>query len=112
MLKMYAKTEHMMDMLSTFSTRQWKFDSSNTKKLWSSLSEEDRQTFWYDLEEFKWSPYIKSFYYGIRKHILHEDVNNMKEALAKNRKLIWLHRLSIFLGIYLLLQIYLIFSKY
>lgn len=83
---MYARTEDMMDLLAAFSTRQWKFDNSNIVQLWSLLSEEDRQTFWFSLKDFDWKLYMKSFYHGIRKHILHEDLNNTTEALSKNRK--------------------------
>lgn len=86
MLKMYTKTEHIMDLLYGFTTRQWTFDNSNIRELWSSLSQEDRNTFWYSLDKFDWKPYIKSYYYGIRKHILHEDLNNTRRALTKNKK--------------------------
>lgn len=91
MLKMYTRTEDLMDLLYTFSTRQWTFDNSNIIKLWSSLSDEDRQTFWYSLEEFDWKIYIKSFYFGIKKYILHEDLSNTTIALAKNRKYDFIH---------------------
>lgn len=83
---MYAKTEHTMDLLYEFTTRQWKFDNSNTQELWSLLSQKDRITFFYSLEGFDWKPYVKSYYYGIRKHILHEDLNNAEKARAKNQK--------------------------
>lgn len=86
MLKMYAKTEYTMDLLYIFTTRQWKFDNRNMKELWSFLSKEDRISFHYSFEEFDWKPYIKSYYYGIRKHILHEDLNNIARAKAKNQK--------------------------
>lgn len=86
MLNLYARTEYMMDLLYEFTTRQWKFDNSNTRKLWSLLSHEDRSTFWYSLEEFDWTSYIKIYYYGIRKHILQEDLSNILSAKSKNRK--------------------------
>lgn len=83
---MYAKTEDMMVLLRKFTMNEWKFDNSNTKKLWSSLCQEDRQTFWFSLDKFDWDSYSKCFYYGIREHILHEDLSNIPEALARNRK--------------------------
>lgn len=86
MLKMYRKTENMIDLLYEFTTKQWIFENSNTKKLWSSLSEEDRSTFCYSLENYGWEPYLKSYYYGIRKHLLGEDQSNIEEAKKKNRK--------------------------
>jgi alcohol-forming fatty acyl-CoA reductase len=86
MLKMYAKTENMMDLLKVFTTRQWSFDNENTRKLWLSLSKEDRNMFWFSLEGFDWKAYIKIYYFGIRKHILHEDLSNTEKAISKNQK--------------------------
>jgi len=82
---MYAKTESMIDLLYEFSTRQWTFDNSNTRELWSSLSKDDRETFMFGLKEFDWKSYIKTYYYGIRKHILHEDLSNVEKASSKNQ---------------------------
>jgi len=86
MLRMYAKTESMIDLLYEFSTKQWKFDNKNTRQLWLSLSKDDRNMFQFSLKSFDWKSYIKSYYYGIRKHILHEDLSNVEEALSKNKK--------------------------
>jgi len=86
MLRMYAKTESMIDLLYEFSTKQWKFDNKNTRQLWLSLSKDDRNMFQFSLKSFDWKSYIESYYYGIRKHILHEDLSNVEEALSKNKK--------------------------
>lgn len=86
MLKMYSKTENALDLLREFTTKQWSFDNNNTVKLWSSLNEEDRNTFWFSFEEFDWKTYIKIYYFGIRKHILREDLSNTERAVSKHRK--------------------------
>lgn len=86
MLRMYTRTETMIDLLYEFSTNQWKFDNKNTRKLWLSLNEEDRNIFQFSLKSFDWKSYIESYYYGIRKHMLHEDLSNVKQALSKNKK--------------------------
>jgi len=83
---MYAKTENMIDLLYEFSIRQWKFDNKNTRQLWLSLSKDDRNTFQFSLKSFDWKSYIQSYYYGIRTHILHEDLSNVEMALSKNKK--------------------------
>lgn len=132
MLRMYKKTEDMIDLLYEFTTRQWKFDNSNTRELWLSLSKEDRNMFFYSLDDFDWKSYIKNYYYGIRKYILHEDSSNIEKSLAKNRKygfngingfffvfiycvifrLYWLHQLSIFLAANFVLQLLWMLLKY
>lgn len=86
MWKMYGKTESMIDLLYAFSTKEWKFDNINTRKLWSSLSSEDRTSFWFSLENFDWKQYAQFFYYGTRKYILNEEKSNTSQALSKNRK--------------------------
>jgi len=86
MLKTYSKTENALDLLSEFTTKQWSFDNKNIVTLWSLLNEEDRHTFWFSFEEFDWKTYIKSYYFGIRKHILHEDLSNKERAVSKHRK--------------------------
>jgi len=90
MLKMYAKTEFMTGLLRVFTTRQWKFDNSNIIELLSSLSIEDRDQFEFGMDNFDWKSYIKSYYYGIRKHILHEELSNLQKAISKNRKYVYL----------------------
>jgi len=90
MLKMYAKTEAITDLLQMFTTSQWKFDNSNTIELLSSLSIEDRKQFEFSLKNFDWEQYTTSYYYGIRKHILHEDMSNIVKAKSRNRKYVYL----------------------
>lgn len=91
MLKMYKKAEAMTDLFQMFTTSQWKFDNSNTIKLLSSLSIEDRKQFEFSLKNFDWKQYTKSYYYGIRKqHILHEDLSNIVKAKSRNRKYVYL----------------------
>ncbi|VVC34012.1 Male sterility, NAD-binding,NAD(P)-binding domain,Fatty acyl-CoA reductase, C-terminal [Cinara cedri] len=106
LLKMYSKIESMMDLLYFFTTRQWTFDNSNTKELWLLLSEEDRSMFQYSFDKFDWNSYIEDNFYGIRKHILHEDISNISEAITKNRKLFWLHQLFIGFIFYIVIQIF------
>lgn len=76
----------MAKVLHTFTMSEWKFDNSNTRKLWSGLSKEDRSTFFFSLDEFDWKSYVKVYYRGIRKHILKEDLSNTESALARNQK--------------------------
>lgn len=82
---MYKKLEFSFDIIDEFTTREWKFDNINTRELWSSLSREDRKTFYHSFEGFDWHSYMSIYFHGIRKHILKEDLSNKKAALAKYR---------------------------
>jgi len=85
---MYKKIENMADMLIVFTTKEWKFDNNNTRELWSLLSQEDREKFWFSFDELNWNSYVYCTVDGIRKHILREDLSNIPRALSKNRKYI------------------------
>jgi len=101
-----------MDLLYEFTTRQWKFDNSNIRELWSLLSQDDRNVFWYSLEEFDWTSYLKIYFYGIRKHVLHEELSNVAEATEKNRKydiLPNLYFFSIMMSLYYYINSYFIY---
>jgi len=83
---MYKKTENVIDLLYDFSTKQWTFDNSNSRELWSLLSKDDREMFRFSLDDFDWKLYIKSYYYGIMRHIiLYKDLNNVEKASSKNQ---------------------------
>ncbi|XP_027836948.2 fatty acyl-CoA reductase wat-like [Aphis gossypii] len=111
MLKMYAKREKMTVLFKPFSTVEWKFDNSNTRELWTLLSQDDRKTFWFSFEQFDWKSYVQGFVFGIRKHILKEDLNNVTKALSKNKKLFWLHQLCICFVIYIALHVCWVFVE-
>jgi len=86
---MYKKQDGIMDSIEWMLKNEWKFDNSNTRKLWAQLSQEDRKTFWFGFEDFDWKSYTQTMVYGIRKIILHEDLHNMTRALSKNRKYLY-----------------------
>lgn len=71
--KVDSKIERMLDINHEFTTREWVFDNSNTREMWSLLDQEERELFWFSLKDFDWSSYMTSFYNGIRKYILEED---------------------------------------
>lgn len=83
---MYRKADESMDLYHMFTTREWKFHNRNTRELWSLLCQEDRQTFPFSFQKFDWNGYFKNFYYGIREHILKENLSNKEKALSKYRK--------------------------
>lgn len=81
-----AKSDYCIDLLYPFSTREWKFGKDNILNLWLSLSQEDRETFWFSFEDFDWKAYVRDIVRGIKKHVLHEDESDLKKSLAKNRR--------------------------
>lgn len=86
MLKIYTKTENLIELYQIFSTNEWKFDNSNTQELWLSINQEDRELFPFSIKDIDWSLYIRNYFNGIRKYILREELDNLEKAKAKHRK--------------------------
>ncbi|XP_050536683.1 fatty acyl-CoA reductase wat-like [Daktulosphaira vitifoliae] len=98
--KMYTKANKMMNVLRPFTLSQWKFKNKNTQKIWSLLSEEEQKIFFFNMEHFDWSSYIQTYYFGIRNYILHENKQNISDALKKHKRLYYLHMFTLFLLTY------------
>lgn len=85
-MKMYSKVEKILDSYYIFVTKEWKFDIRNTQELWLSMNQEDQSLFPFNMQGFDWKEYIKCYYYGIRKYLLREDLDNKIQAKAKSQK--------------------------
>lgn len=72
--------------MSTFISNDWKFGNDNVLSLWSTLSQDDREQFWFSFDDFDWKTYDKLIVCSIKKYILRENESDLKKALAKNRK--------------------------
>jgi fatty acyl-CoA reductase len=73
--------------LEPFTTGSWTWTSSNTKALGESLTEEDRETFGFDIRAVHWPSYLKVYAQGIRDFLFKEDPASQA---ACRRKLIFL----------------------
>lgn len=73
MVHLTRKMHQAFDMLVYFTTRQWKFDVSNTLGLIDEMSPTDRKEFCFDMRELEWNDYLKDFYFGVRRYLLKED---------------------------------------
>lgn len=76
----------MISLLYQFTTNEWKFENRNTREVWSMLNQKERALFDFGFDNFNWDSYIEEFYFGVRKYVLHENLDNIPEALSKNRK--------------------------
>ncbi|XP_050421309.1 fatty acyl-CoA reductase 1-like [Adelges cooleyi] len=103
--KLYDKVGKLIHLLRPFTLNEWKFNNNNTRKSWCSLSREDQQLFPFSMHYFDWNQYINVFYHGIRKHILHEETDNIPMALRKNQILFRLNQVFIFSNAYIVLRI-------
>lgn len=55
-------------------------------KLWSCLSERDKQIFKFNLDDLDWKTYFKHHIYGIRLYIVKDKEETIPYAIRKRRK--------------------------
>ncbi|KAK7600949.1 hypothetical protein V9T40_008390 [Parthenolecanium corni] len=87
----YTRVHKLVEVLSYFSTREWKMTNDNVHFLWGRLSEADKQLFNFDLNSIDWTDYFRIHCVGIRQFILKENVDTIPEAMKRRKKLVFAH---------------------
>ncbi|XP_037730805.1 fatty acyl-CoA reductase wat isoform X1 [Drosophila subpulchrella] len=95
MIKLYDKIHKNIDILAPFVDTTWHFDSSNTLKLWRSMSAGDQKLYDFDLGSIDWDDYFLQALSGIRIYLAKEEPG--QETLERAKKILrrfkFLHRL-------------------
>lgn len=86
MLKIYKKIHDNILIFKPFCTKNFNFDSTNTKQLWRSMSSEDQQVFGFDMASLNWDKYIKTTVDGIRIHMYKDPMT--PESIATGKRLL------------------------
>lgn len=93
LLDAYYKLHKLSDVLSYFSTRQWKVTNDNVHSLWDNLSIQDKELFDFNLNNVDWMTYYRDHCFGIRKFILKEDPKTIPFSQRRRLVLRFLHYL-------------------
>lgn len=67
MLRIQDKLDRAAKCLEYFATQEWSFDDDNVRTLNSTLSEQDRAEFSFDVAKINWDEYIENYILGIRR---------------------------------------------
>jgi fatty acyl-CoA reductase len=86
LLKIYKKINKFCDVLSYFSTREWKFTNKNVQELWQKLGEDDQKLFDFNIEDLDWDKYFYTYVRGIRLYLLKDDVSTIPQAIARYKR--------------------------
>ncbi|XP_039310287.1 fatty acyl-CoA reductase 1 [Solenopsis invicta] len=93
--------------VSYFSLHEWKFGNKNWFSLLSSIPTDNRNTFSFDYSYFDIREYIKNCTMGAKRHILHENLNQLDAVKARNKRICLLVTvLKTFISIGMLLIVY------
>jgi len=107
MVRVYDKVHRALSCLDFYMNRQWQFNSNNLVKLIDVMSEEDRQTFDFDVRTIDWQSYMQAYVIGTRQFILKEDLSTLPAGRIQQIKFYWIR---FALHIFLLALFYLVFN--
>ena len=85
-VRWFNKLHTQIKVFDFFSSHQWLFDDSNTRKLLNQMSKQDREIFNFDVDEVNWSSHVDDYVLGIRRLILKEDdksINMARERVSR-----------------------------
>nr|AID66649.1 fatty acyl reductase [Agrotis segetum] len=89
--KTYAKITKFSEVMAYFATREWKFDNSNTQRLFAEMCPADKKMFDFDMSALDWNDYFYSYIRGVRVYLLKDPVNTVPAGLTKHNRLRFLH---------------------
>ena len=99
-----TRISHMMQKLAKvhepYTTGTWTWNSDNVLSLEASLTEEDRQTFGFDVRGLHWPTYLDIYCQGIRDFVFCDPAGSQ---MACRKKLKWLILLDLVAKAFLLL---------
>ena len=85
---------------------QWTWETTNTEKLAHSLSAQDREMFYFQLDSLDWFSFIEQYTLGTRKFVLKQDPATIP-ACRKKMYMLWLaDRMVKLFMIYLLFKLF------
>nr|XP_033335506.1 putative fatty acyl-CoA reductase CG5065 [Megalopta genalis] len=106
----YAKMDKFGDVISFFTTQQWKFRDENVKKLWSKLGPIDRRSFNFNVADINWPEYFDVYMRGIRVYSLKDPLT--EESIRAGRSKFWKLNIAnyVVMTLYALLVLWIVYS--
>ncbi|XP_069691440.1 fatty acyl-CoA reductase wat-like isoform X2 [Periplaneta americana] len=96
MMKIYDKIDYHNKILGKFSTKEWKFENDNMRKLWTNISDEDKKIFHFDIRDVNWREYCCRSVEGYRQFLLKQDPKNLPKAMKRAKRMERIHKVTTF----------------
>lgn len=72
-----------MNVIEFFAMRQWDYQQDNLIGMWDSLSEKDKDVFFFDMRQLDWDLFLQHYFRGIRQYLLRDPLETIPEALVR-----------------------------
>ncbi|XP_059612936.1 fatty acyl-CoA reductase wat [Phlebotomus argentipes] len=95
-IKAHRKIGTILEMMSYFGLRDWKFANDNIRQLNGLISHRNRQLYSLDfeMEKINWNEYFRHYIPGIKKYHFKEDAKNLQNTQLHYKRLYILHRFA------------------
>ncbi|XP_044261425.1 fatty acyl-CoA reductase wat-like [Tribolium madens] len=90
-VKNYKRLNKLLEVTSFFTTRNWAFDDSNVRHLWNELSNNDKKTFEFYVDQVDWNKYAVDSISGGRKFLLKDTIDSLPRGRRKVKILLVAH---------------------
>ena len=81
--RLTSKLHNGYDLLRPFTTNEYTCSNDNLLAAYDELNDDDKVNFDFDIRRINWLEGFRNAYYGARKRLLKEDLNNVQSALFK-----------------------------
>ncbi|KAL6446629.1 hypothetical protein ACFW04_001253 [Cataglyphis niger] len=85
-LKLQRKAYIANRTLQHFMCNKWKFDNTNSQYLLSLIPSNNREMFSIDLSDMDMTKYMRDGAIGMKKYLMHEDMNRLDTAKAHRKR--------------------------
>ncbi|XP_055526899.1 fatty acyl-CoA reductase wat-like [Wyeomyia smithii] len=92
-LYIYRKVQQFSDVLTCFTMNEWIFLNDKMRKVYDSMTPEDHTYFPVDIRRINWGDFFLTYLLGLRKYILRESLENLKQSQRKGLMLLLAHYL-------------------
>ncbi|GBP83317.1 Fatty acyl-CoA reductase wat [Eumeta japonica] len=105
LVQAYRKIHKFSEVITYFSTQEWKFENANTKQLYETMRPADRDAFNFDLTRLTWSEYFSTYVKGVRTYLMKDPVETIPGATRKYYMFKCLHYVASCVFFYLLYKL-------
>ncbi|XP_065078984.1 putative fatty acyl-CoA reductase CG5065 [Ochlerotatus camptorhynchus] len=93
MLKIQKRISEGLETLQYYTTKVWIFKNDNMRAMYSRLSEDDREKFYFDMTPVHWPTYFLNYILGVRQYVLKEPPETLPKARKLLKKLYYMDKL-------------------
>lgn len=90
MVKVQHKLSKAVECLEYFTTHQWSFKDDNVRDLLTHMSQQDRESFQFDVSEIHWEKYMEKYVLGFREFLFKQSPKSLPSCRRKMSRLVYI----------------------